>query len=246
LIGAPTPIAILPMGTANNVATTLGISGGTFKEIIAGWKAARCVHFDAGVAKGPWGSEHFIEGFGLGLFAETMFRIDSVNEKDLAEAEDPGEEIDAVLKMLRGRLRKLKSNELTVRLDGKDLSAEYVLLEALNVRFIGPNLKLAPEAETNDGLLDIVAVPRGKRAELHKYLAGRINGAEPSLKLRRHRGAHLQIEWETSPVHIDDMRWPDIKKPVGVKSHAITIKVDPGALVFLAPPAKGSRSKRRR
>jgi len=148
LIGTPTPIAILPMGTANNVATTLGISGRTFKEIIGGWKAARCVHFDAGVAKGPWGSEHFIEGFGLGLFAETMFRIDSANEKDLAQAEDPGEEIDAVLKMLRGRLRKLKSNEMTVRLDGKDLSAEYVLLEALNVRFIGPNLNLAPEAET--------------------------------------------------------------------------------------------------
>jgi diacylglycerol kinase family enzyme len=246
LIGAPTPIAILPMGTANNVATTLGISGRTFPEIIGGWIAARCVHFDAGVAKGPWGSEYFIEGFGLGLFAETMFRIDSANEKDLAEAEDPGEEIDAVLKMLRGRLRKLKSNELTVRLDGKDLSAEYVLLEALNVRFIGPNLNLAPEAETNDGLLDIVAVPHGKRAELNRYLAGRINGAEPSLKLRRHRGANLQIEWESSPVHIDDIRWPDGQKPMAVKSHAITIKVDPGALVFLAPPAKRSRPQRRR
>jgi diacylglycerol kinase family enzyme len=245
LVGAPTPIAILPMGTANNVAATLGLSGRTFKEIIAGWKAARCVHFDAGVAKGPWGSKHFIEGFGLGLFAETMFQLDSADGKELPNAEDPGEEIDAVLKMLRGRLRKLKSKKLTVRLDGRDLSAEYVLLEALNVRFIGPNLKLAPDADTNDGLLDIVAVPRGKRAELNKYLAGRINGAEPLLKLPRHRGAHLQIEWESSPVHIDDMRWPNSHKSVAVKSHAITIKIDPGALVFLAPPAK-SRSPRRR
>jgi diacylglycerol kinase family enzyme len=102
---------------------------------------------------------------------------------------------------------------------------------------------LAPEAETNDGLLDIVAVPHGKRAELNKYLGRRINGNEPTLKLRRHRGSHLQIEWESSPVHIDDIRWPHGQKAVAVKSHAITIKVDPGALVFLAPRAKKRRAR---
>ena len=57
------------------------MAGRTLKELIAEWKVARCVHFDAGVAKGPWGSKPFIEGFGLGLFAETMFRIDNSKEK---------------------------------------------------------------------------------------------------------------------------------------------------------------------
>jgi diacylglycerol kinase family enzyme len=245
LIGRPTPVAILPLGTANNIACTLGMSGRTLKDLISGWKVARCVHFDAGVAKGPWGSKHFIEGFGLGLFAETMFQIDASNEKELAQADDPEEEINSVLKILKGRLRDFKSSELNVRLDGEDLSGQYVLLEALNVRFIGPNLNFAPEADTQDGLLDIITVPHGKRAELSKYLAGRINGTKSLLKLPRRRGSHLQIEWESSPVHIDDMRWPEDHKAVTVKSHAITIKVDPGALVFLTPPIKRSRSQRR-
>lgn len=245
LIGSPTPLAILPMGTANNVASTLGMSGRTLKDLISTWKVAQCVHFDAGVAKGPWGSKHFIEGFGLGLFAETMFQIDSSKAKDLPQADYAEEEINSILKMLKGQLRNFKSSELTVRLDGVDLSGQYLLLEALNVRYIGPNLNLAPEADPKDGFLDIITVPHGKRAALSKYLARRINGAEPLLKLPSCRGRHLQIEWESTPVHIDDMRWPGDRKDVPVKSHAITIKVDPGALVFLIPPVKRRRARRR-
>ena len=245
LIGSPTPIAILPMGTANNIASSLGIAECKPKDLVSAWKAARSVHFDAGVAKGPWGSTHFIEGFGLGLFAETMFQLEASNGKELAHANDPEEELNAVLDMLRGRLRKFKSNPVTVRLDGDDLSGEYVLLEALNVRFIGPNLNLAPEADTQDGFLDIVAVPYAKRADLNKYLKERMGGAASALKSRRRQGRHLQIEWKGSPVHIDDMRWPDAHKPLPVKSHAITIKVDPGALVFLAPPTRKQSSKKR-
>jgi diacylglycerol kinase (ATP) len=75
VIGSRTPIAVLPMGTANNVANGLGVAGRPLEELIEGWKSARCVNFDVGLAKGPWGSQHFIEGFGIGLFAETMSRL---------------------------------------------------------------------------------------------------------------------------------------------------------------------------
>jgi diacylglycerol kinase (ATP) len=68
LIGNRTPIAILPMGTANNIATTLGLTNRSVPDLIKGWTNARPVNFDAGLAKGPWGSQHFIEGFGIGLF----------------------------------------------------------------------------------------------------------------------------------------------------------------------------------
>jgi diacylglycerol kinase (ATP) len=243
LIGSPTPIAILPIGTANNIASTLAIADRKLKDLVATWKIAQCVHFDAGVAKGPWGSKPFIEGFGLGLFAETMFEIDS--SKDLPQTDDPDEEINSILKILKRQLRDFKASDLTVRLDGADISGEYLLLEAMNTRYIGPNLNLAPEADTKDGFLDIVTVPHGKRAALSKYLAGRINGAVPSLKLPSRRGRHLQIEWESTPVHIDDLRWPEDHKGVPIKSHAITIRVEPGALVFLTPPEKKRRSQRR-
>ena len=67
LIGSRMPIAILPMGAANNIATTLDLVGKTLPDLIEGWKNARPVNFDAGLVKAPWGSQYFIEGFGIGL-----------------------------------------------------------------------------------------------------------------------------------------------------------------------------------
>ena len=241
LVQQPTPIAILPIGTANNVASTLGISGMTLKDLIAVWNSARCVHFDTATARGPWGSRHFIEGFGVGLFAETMYCLAKTKESDLAHAKDPKEEMDAVLKILTSRLQKFRPHFLTVRLDGEDLSGKYVLFEALNIGHIGPNLNLAPEADIQDGFLDVVAVSQGQQAELKRYLTHKLKGAESSLELPRFRGHHLQIESEIVPLHIDDIGWPDASRKARMRSQAISIKVDPGALIFLLPkvPRRG-------
>lgn len=244
MIGRPTPIAVLPLGTANNIATSLGIASWKLKDLVASWKGARCVHFDAGVAKGPWGTRTFVEGFGLGLFAETMFHLDVLKTKKLKPADDPKDELQAVLDLLQTQLKELEPKPITVRLDGKDLSGQYVLLEALNVRFVGPNLNLAPEAETHDGLLDLVAVPFRKRSELARYLKDWTRDEAPLFKSRSRRGQLLQIEWDGSPVHLDDSAWPDVEKPLPVKSHAITIRMEPGALVFMIP--SGERRARAR
>ena len=125
LIGSPTPIAILPLGTANNIANTLDVTGKSLKELIRSWKTARCINFDAGVAKGPWGTESFVEGFGVGLFAETMTRLDGSKIIDLAGADDPPTVLRTVLKILRKQLKEHPATEMTIRLDGKEMSGDY-------------------------------------------------------------------------------------------------------------------------
>ena len=57
LIDKHLPIAVLPMGTANNIAKTLGLSDRPLEQLIAGWSAAPRVNFDVGVASGPWNSK---------------------------------------------------------------------------------------------------------------------------------------------------------------------------------------------
>ena len=243
LVEHPVPMAIVPIGTANNIATTLGIAGLKVKDWIADWNSARCVHFDAATARGPWGSKHFIEGFGVGLFAETMFCLVKTKDRDLEHAQDSNEEIQTVLKILMSRLRKLRAHSLNLRLDGKDISGKYVLLEALNIGLIGPNLNLAPEADIQDGLLEVIAVPEAEREALERYLSKKLNGAESAPDLPRFQGRHLQLESEIIPLHIDDMGWPDDSKTPGMRSQAVSVKVDPGSLVFLQPKLAGPKRR---
>src|SRR3954468_12734901 len=66
LAGTKRPIAPLPIGTANNIARSLGIRGSP-AEVIAGWEKPVERKIDLGIAKGPWGEKSFIEGLGLGL-----------------------------------------------------------------------------------------------------------------------------------------------------------------------------------
>lgn len=243
LIGTRTPIAVLPMGTANNIGTMLGITGKNLESVILEWQNARCVNFDAGLAKGPWGTQPFIEGFGMGLFADTMFRIDVGKNVELTDSKDPKKEMRSVLRMLNQKLKDYASKELIVRLDGRDFSGDYILLEALNIRSTGPKLELVRRAEFNDGSLDVVFITKDERGKLSKYLSDHMKGkiSNPNLTIRRAR--HLQVEWESYPVHIDDMPWPDGKDRTGVRSHAVDIKVEPGALVFLAPGRKGRQPR---
>ena len=230
------------MGTANNIANTLGLTGLSLRDLIRGWKTARCVNFDAGIAKGPWGAKPFIEGFGIGLFAEAMFQIEDGDNDDLEKSDGSEEEIKSVLHILKKQLRNYSSKKLTVRLDGRDLSDNYVLLEVLNIRFIGPNLDLAPSSKINDGLLDVVFVQTDEREVFNRYISHHIKRQKSRTNLTTRQGRHLQIEWESSPIHIDDRAWPRKRNRYAVPSSAIDIKIDPGALVFLTPERNsGSR-----
>jgi diacylglycerol kinase (ATP) len=244
LLGSRIPIAILPMGTANNIATMLGIVGRSPQELIKGWPTARPVNFDVGVAKGPWGTEHFIEGFGVGLFAETMTRLDE--SKDVLVSDDPAEAIPKIVGILNDQVKTFDSKEMVVQLDGKDISGDYVLLEALNIRYIGPNLELGPHADISDGLLDIVTVTQRQRDKLKRHLSGALKDKGRREKLSVRRGQHLQIEWQNSPIHVDDWTWPKRKDETPLKSNAIHITVDPAALVFLTPPTDKRRPAKRR
>jgi diacylglycerol kinase family enzyme len=235
LIAKTAPIAVLPLGTANNIATTLGLANQPLDRLIAQWTKSAPVRFDVGEAKGPWGSTWFIEGFGIGLFSDTMSALDARDNVDLAHLDAPEEKITSVLGLLKERLQSYPSKKLKVTLNGRDLSGDYILLEALNVTHIGPNLHLAPNADTGDGFLDVVLLSKGDADKLHRYLSECVEGKPARLGVEARRGRHLQMEWHGFAIHIDDEMWPDKKVTLPPWPSIIDVEVSGEAVQFLAP-----------
>src|SRR4051812_4285973 len=59
LAGRRIPIAVLPAGTANNIATALG-AGSDLRAQAARWASTPRRAFDVGLAAGPWGRARFL------------------------------------------------------------------------------------------------------------------------------------------------------------------------------------------
>src|SRR5207245_936682 len=94
--------------------------------------------------------------------------------------------------------------EVTAALDGRNISGRYLLLEAVNLPYVGPNLHLAHDSQPGDGQFDVVLVSEDERERLLYYLEHWQENRERLGMLPTLRGRRLQIEWPGFALHIDD------------------------------------------
>ena len=191
-------IAIVPLGTANNIAQSLGIldaaNPGSGNEIVTAWRHADICAFDIGRVTGPWGETRFVEAVGLGPLARVIlqFKTDGVAAADSIRL---GREAFGRALADAGSLKS------TVSIDGALLHDDLLLMEAMNIRHAGSRLCLAPEADVADGLFDVVTIARDQRDAVLAWLAKGTDAAPP-LTVRRAR--RVAIDWRGDPLRIDD------------------------------------------
>ncbi len=225
------PLTILPMGTANNIASWLGLSGVPVEALVAGWSRGTLQPFDLGLARGPWGTFQFLESIGVGLLAEVMSEIDEGASSYVNELSRRETRIRAALGVLDRVLRRSNGIPCEIVLDDRRLSGEYLLVEVLNFGAAGPNLELAPAADCADGLLDVVLVEAHERALLEEHLAALDSGARHVPHLPIYHARRVRLDYAPSCVHLDDELWSDENALRG--SFEATLR--PKALTFLVP-----------
>jgi diacylglycerol kinase family enzyme len=219
------PIGLLPFGTANNIARTLDLPASA-AEIIRGWRTGKIRHFDVGRIDGLSEPTFFLESFGYGLFPKLMHEM-KVQKKDAIE--DPAERLDAALHLLYELILSSPAKKCRLSIDDKDHSGNFLLIEVMNIRSIGPNLNLAPEADPGDGEFDVVLISEDQRPELAEYVRKKIDGREVTFEFPVLRAQAIEMFWDGRHLHVDD-EYQKLKKPA-----RINIELRPGLLDFLVP-----------
>jgi diacylglycerol kinase family enzyme len=219
-------LAILPLGTANNVAKSLGVEGEP-RQVVESWKRARPVPFDLGVARGQWGESRFLESVGGGLVPAG---IEAAEEHPAHDTEDTGSELQRAIETYAEALERLQPRRWTLELDGESVEGEFLLAEVLNIPSVGANLWLSTRADPSDGCFDVVTAGEDDRAALLDYLEARRSGAEPKLSLPSRRVRRAEITgWQR--MHVDD----ELRKIA--EAGKVTLEIEPGAIGILVPPA---------
>src|SRR5262249_27223553 len=151
------PIGIMPFGSANNVARSLGIAG-TAAELAEHWRAGLVqVFHPMKVERDGEKPALCTEGFGIGLTAALIQR------RAKGEKANGAEDIRRGRRALRTILEDARPLDLQIKIDGKSLKRDLLSIDVLNIPFSGPALPLARDADPSDKRLDVVGFTTDRR-----------------------------------------------------------------------------------
>jgi diacylglycerol kinase family enzyme len=189
------PIGVLPLGSANNIARSLGIAG-TPAELAEQWRAGRVHSFHlVEVTYGKDKRELCTEGFGVGLMAALIKRRAKGRKADGAE------DIRRGRRALSALVSDAELLDLEVNIDGKSWKSDLISVDVLNIPFTGPALPLAHNADPGDTLLDVIGFESDRRDELIEWIKSPQEDAPP---VSARRGEQIEIRWRDADSRLDD------------------------------------------
>lgn len=196
------PLAILPMGTANNLSRSLNFKSElNIADHTRNWKNNHLISFDVGEIQNADRADYFLEGAGYGLFPDLIHKMDSTDLSHLKDAED---QLKFALKEFHRIVLTAKAAPFQIKANDQLIEGKALLLEVMNIPSVGPNLVLAPKAQTDDGLFDIVVVQEEQRKEFANFIKKLIDGEEVSWKFTKIKTQHLTVDCKSEYMHIDD------------------------------------------
>ncbi|GAA4779207.1 diacylglycerol kinase family lipid kinase [Olivibacter ginsenosidimutans] len=217
-------LSILPRGTANNIAVTLG-SKEHINDLLERWKKHRIKKVDLGVIQMPAAESFFLEGVGYGFLP----RLIAVMAKlKISEHIDKKEELNLALEKLLHVTATYKAKRAMIRVNGQELVGDFLLVEVLNNGSVGPKLRLAPEANMSDGWIEVVLLREDQREQFIHYLQSLIDGGTAKCPCQVVRTNHAEIQWECAWLHVDDklVRLKrKTKLQLGVRHHVLNFLV---------------------
>ncbi len=190
-------LAILPLGTANNVANMM-MPKMSATQILGELSNPVSKSFDVGkvtcTGNNKTIDDIFLEAAGVGLFATMMANYQP----------DEGKSPFRALQAMTQTLSSFAPQTLTLNTDGNISSESFVMLEVMNTNAVGPRLNLAPNADPGDGFFDTVIVHEDERVGFLNYVTNVMSGTVetlPNVEIKRLQ--RLELTCTDWAVHAD-------------------------------------------
>jgi diacylglycerol kinase family enzyme len=198
LAGGNLPLAILPLGTANNIATSLGINEDPLAALES-WSDQKVVRIDVGVLTDADGDHLFLEGAGIGLLPRGIAK----GKHDRKTHADASAEVEWARDVFIDALADLRPRFSRLCIDGEEAAGDYLLVEVLNIASVGPRLRLSAETTPADGLLSVVIASDADRDAIREHLTQSSERRDDHAWLKSWRASRVDVAgWHE--YHVDD------------------------------------------
>ncbi|MEW6523545.1 MAG: diacylglycerol kinase family protein [Bacillota bacterium] len=215
LVDTGAKLCVIPGGRGNDLARTMGIPREPRAAAALLW-AGRTSRIDLGRANG----EYFFNVAGVGFDAEVAAAVN----RGRVFVNGMVTYLVYVLKMLAS----YQPVEAYLTLDGRAWSQKVFMAAVGNGQYLGGGMKLAPSADPQDGLFDVVVAGDLTRPEAIQALARVYSGSHVHLpKVQTYRGRSLTID-AGHPLNVEADGEVIGRVPV-------TFEVAPAALSLLVP-----------
>ncbi len=222
LAGSKTRLGVIPAGTENNIAKSLGIP----LELTAACDLIitnKIIKIDLGQVKTRNGKKFiFTKNATIGLSAAVYPAANKIDNRQLTKIASAAQTFS----------QKETSPAVYLTLDGESkIKVETMLVMVSNTPEIGKKLPAAASASMQDGLLDISVYPEFSKSELMGYYAAVMDGGySGDGKVQQYQAYKINIK--SSP------KLRIMADGVAIGKGTAAIKALPGALRIIAPQHK--------
>ncbi|GHU64824.1 lipid kinase [Clostridia bacterium] len=212
-----TPIAILPAGTANDLASLLGIPS-TIDGMIETALGDHYTKLDVGIA----GSHYFVNVLAIGMLVDISQKTDPIAKNTLG----------LLAYYLRGlaELPFARATQLRIRSAEMDIDTKVSAVIIMNGRSAGGFKNVAPFSEVSDGLLDVIVFKRLILPDLLPVLFSVMAGQHTKNKhVVYFKTSRLRIESDVPEVNtdVDGERGDQLPLDVGILPSRLLVNTPP-------------------
>jgi diacylglycerol kinase family enzyme len=231
LAGMNATLGIIPTGTQNNVALSLGIPPDDIPAAIAILRTGLRINLDMGLAKFGEIKRLFLEVCSVGLLSALFPSADDIQHGNLTRVGD-----------FLATLVASSPAEMHLVLDGKrEINTMCHAVLVSNMPYIGPHFQVGTPASMNDGLLDVLLFADLSKMDLLGYAVqvARAGGGQEDERIQHYHVRRVDIDTNPAmPLMADGLALGEGPLHISVQRHALEVMVSEPAPAML--PAHGT------